>query len=237
MKDMKKLMLIAGLFTATASFAQPSIGVHGNVIGASMTNKSDEASEDEFGDFKTRISWKLGLVAEIPVSDQFVFAPQLNLLSKGGKIDQSGSGDFGTGEPVEFTLTGNVKMTYLELPLNFAFKSANGFFAGAGPVISYGLGGELDGEATVEFMGETASESFNADVVFDGKKLEDVDDEDVHFKALEVGANVFVGYQLPSGISINLHYNHGFTNIDPNEGSESKNKYFGLGITYFFNRK
>lgn len=229
---MRKLMLIVSLFAATYLSAQPTIGIHGNVIGASMTNKTDDPEED-FGDFDTRISWKLGLETEIPLTDQFVFAPQLNLLSKGGKINMKGEIDLGTG-PIPFNLDGNAKLTYLELPLNFKYKTPGGFFIGAGPSISYGLGGELDGDATFSFMGQTQSEPFNVDVKFDGKKAEDVDDEDLHFKALDFGATVLAGYQLPNGIQINAHYNHSFSNIDPNSGSESRNKYFGLGVTYFF---
>ena len=102
---MRRLLLIASLFAATYLSAQPTIGIHGNVIGASMTNKTDDPEED-FGDFDTRISWKLGMVTEIPLSEQFVFAPQLNLLSKGGKIDMTSEIDLGTG-PIPFKIDGN----------------------------------------------------------------------------------------------------------------------------------
>ena len=232
---MKKTLLILSLFVATCAKAQTTFGINGSIIGANMTSKSDDPDED-FGDFKTRLSWSLGVTARVPLSERFVFLPQLNLLSKGGKFDETTTEDIGGGQMVTFQVKGDAKLNYLELPLNFVYQS-NKFFIGAGPSVSYGLGGDFDGRVTYTFMGQTESESFSANVKFDGKKSEDTDDEAVHLKALEFGANFITGYTLNNGIAINAKYNHGLSNIDPNEGSESKNRYFGLGVIYFFSRK
>ena len=219
---MRKLLLLMSLFVAIHASAQPSFGIHGNLIGASMNHSSsnDETLEFITGDFKTRMSWKFGLTAQIPVSEQFVFMPQLNLLSKGGKIDR-------TIEGVE--VSGDVKNTYLELPLNFVYNTGS-FFIGAGPSISYGLSGE--GDVVVEYLGTRDSQSF--DVKFDGKKNADEDEPVLHYKALEFGANFIAGYKLSNGIFINAQYNLGLNNIHPDDGNESKNKYFGIGIGYYF---
>lgn len=231
------MLLLVAVAATSFAHAQPSIGVHANVIGASMTNKSD----GEEANFDTRISWKAGLIAQVPVGTSVYFQPQLNLLSKGGKIDETETVDY-NGIPLTATIKGDAKLTYLELPLNLVYSPGGedgGFFIGIGPTIGYGIGGKIEGDATASIGGQTASQPFDADVKFDGKTDDelDQDDENAHFKALDFGANVLVGYQLPSGLFINAHYNYGFSNINPNSGAESKNRYFGIGIGYFFGRQ
>ena len=237
---MKKLMLLA-VVIATSLFAdaQVSIGVHGNVIGASMKNKEN----GENFDFDTRFSWKGGLVAQVPISYNLNFMPQLNVLSKGGKIEETETSDL-WGIPVTETVKANAKLTYIELPLNVVYSTAGeeglgGFFIGLGPSISFGINGKIDGDYTISALGQSESEPIDTDIKFDGKKEDELDasDEDGHFKRLDFGATVIAGYQLSNGFFINAHYNYGFSNINPNSGVESKNRYFGIGIGYFFGPK
>jgi hypothetical protein len=92
----------------------------------------------------------------------------------------------------------------------------------------------------VDFAGFGGSEEIK--VKFDGEKndgdLQNPDDipEEVHLKAFEFGGNVLAGYRFSNGLFIQANYNHGFSNISPDDNSKVKNKYFGLGIGYFFNR-
>ncbi len=91
-------------------------------------------------------------------------------------------------------------------------------------ISQFGLGGEL--ELTVEYEGER--ESADIDAEFDGK--ENDEDENIHYKAVEFGANFLAGYKLPNGLFFNVHYNLGLSNISPDSGSESKHRYFGFGV-------
>lgn len=230
------MLLLVTVAATSFVHAQPSIGVHANVIGASMKNTED----GENIDFENRFSWKGGLVAQVPLTMNVNFMPQLNILSKGGKLNLSETTDLG-GVPVTETLKGNAKLTYLELPLNLVYSAGGdegGFFIGLGPTISYGLSGEFEGDYTISAMGQSETEPFNIDIKFDGKTEDEVDpnDEAWHFKRFDFGANVIAGYQLSNGVFINAHYNHGFSDIDPNDGIETKNRYFGIGIGYFFGR-
>jgi hypothetical protein len=237
---MKKVMLLAVVLAlASIAHSQVSIGIHGNVIGASMKNTEDGQDFD----LKNRISWKGGLVAQIPISYSLTFMPQLNVLSKGGKMDESETTDFG-GTSVTESIKADMKLTYVELPLNIVYSTAGeeggaGFFIGLGPSIGLGLSGKFKGDYTVSAMGQTESEPIDTDIKFDGKNDDEVDanDEDGHFKRLDFGANVIAGYQLSNGVFINAHYNYSFSNINPNAGVESKNRYFGIGIGYFFGRQ
>lgn len=235
---MKKIILLLTVVLVATLFvqAQVSIGVHGNVIGASMKNTEDGQDLD----FDNRFSWKGGLVAQVPLSMNLYFMPQLNVLSKGGKLDISESFDV-SGIPVTETLKGNAKLNYLELPLNLVYSSGGeegGFFIGVGPSVGFGLSGEFEGDYIISAAGQEEREPFNVDMKFDGKKEDELDpnDEAWHFKRFDFGANVIAGYQLSNGFFINAHYNHSFSDIDPNDGIETKNRYFGFGIGYFFGR-
>jgi hypothetical protein len=53
-------------------------------------------------------------------------------------------------------------------------------------------------------------------------------------KALEFGANVMVGYELPIGLRVQLQYRPNFSNIDPADKDSYKNSYFGLTFGYAF---
>ncbi|HEY1115876.1 MAG TPA: porin family protein [Chitinophagaceae bacterium] len=235
---MKKIMFLTALVVATSfAQAQVSIGVHGNLIGASMKNTEDGQDLD----FDNRFSWKGGLVAQVPLTMNVNFLPQLNLLSKGGKMDISETAEI-QGVPVTERLKGNAKLVYLELPLNVVYSTGGeegGFFIGLGPSIGFGLSGEFEGDYTISAAGQSESEPFNVDLKFDGKTEDEVDqnDEAWHFKRLDFGANVIAGYQLSNGFFINAHYNHSFSDIDPNNDIETKNRYFGIGLGYFFGRR
>ena len=229
-----KKVFFALMFSAAAYAvnAQTSFGIHGNGIMATAKQESDDQQDI---DSKYRFSWKAGVVASLPLTEQISFMPQLSVLSKGAKFDESESiGDFSVNLKVE------PKLTYVELPLNFVYHAntaEEGFFVGLGPSISYGIGGKVK----YDFNLSGFSSSGESDVKFDGEKNEDQSSDDVpeqvHFKAFELGANVLAGYRLSSGLFIQANYNHGFSNISPDEGTKVRNSYFGLGIGYFFGSK
>jgi hypothetical protein len=100
-------------------------------------------------------------------------------------------------------------LTYLELPLNLLYKrsSAKGsFFIGGGPAPSI-------------YVGES--------VFYSGYQ---------GFKKFDFGLNILVGYELPIGFSINLHYTHGLINItyDKTNVPVVKNRCIGLSVGYTF---
>jgi hypothetical protein len=200
---MRKLILVfASVIALSSAHAQTTFGIHADGILASQKIKSSGLTIS--GD--NRFSWKAGLVANTPIADQISFMPQLNLLSKGTKFNFGGT-------------TGESKLTYLELPLNFVYNT-NGFFVGLGPVLSYGLSGkeESGGQST--------------DVKFDGDA--NSTDDNSHYKAFEFGGDIIAGYKLANGVFFNAHYNTGFSNINPSSDATVKNHYFGFGIGYFF---
>jgi hypothetical protein len=209
---MRKLFLAAILSVATITLvnAQASFGLH---VGGTMAN-----AKFDFDGFSyttdSKLSWKAGAVATVPLTEMFAFMPQLNVVSKSSQLKEDGD---------KMTLN----LTYAELPLNFVYQN-KGFFAGVGPSIAFGVGGKVK----VTSDGDTESTK----VKFDGKKEDEVTDDNLHLKALDLGGQIIAGYKLPSGVFFNLHYNFGFSNVSPEDSEEGtmKNSYFGFGIGYFF---
>jgi len=209
---MKKIFLAAVLSVATcvAINAQTTFGLH---IGGTVANAKFKESGFSFTT-DSKIGWKAGVVANVPLTEMFTFMPQLNVVSKSSKFEED-----------EDKVTFN--FTYAELPLNFVYQS-KGFFGGVGPSIGFGVGGKV--------KAESSGMSDEVKVKFDGKKEDDVTDDDLHLKALDFGGQIIAGYQLPSGLFFNAHYNFGFSNISPENEGTLKNNYFGFGIGYFFGR-
>lgn len=207
---MKKVLLalsLSAIFVSIAN-AQTTFGIHANVISANQTWTEEGISLSP----GSRISWKAGIIANIPVATNLSFMPQLNLLNKGSKWEFE-------------TESSELKLTYLELPLNFAYNSG-GFFGGIGPVVSFGISGSsVDKDGTDEYT---------TDIKFDGKENATSTDDYLHLKGLEVGGNIFAGYKLTSGLFFNASYNFGLSNISPDSGGSIKNSYFGFGVGYFF---
>jgi hypothetical protein len=103
---------------------------------------------------------------------------------------------------------------------------SKGFFGGVGPSIAFGVGGKV--------KAESSGTSDEVKVKFDGKTEDEVTDDNLHLKALDLGGQIIAGYKLPSGFFFNVHYNFGLSNISPESEGTMKNNYFGFGIGYFF---
>jgi hypothetical protein len=211
---MRKIIFSTFLSVAAASIvnAQATFGIHAGGTLNTMETKSSGITYK--GD--AQIGWKVGGVANLPLSVNFAFMPQLNALAKNSKLEITESG---------FTAKETVKLTYLELPLNFVYTS-NGFFAGVGPSIGFGLSGKYKYE-------ETGSPTEEADIKFDGK-ANDGNDNNYHLKSIDFGGQILAGYKVPSGLFFIAHYNLGVSNISPDNDVTVKNKYFGVTIGYFF---
>jgi hypothetical protein len=201
---MRKIFLATIFSVATFAVvnAQATFGIH----AAGVLNNTEFKTSGVTIKSDSKLGWKVGAVANVPMAGTIAFMPQLNVLSKQSKLSEG-------SDKVDLS------MTYVELPLNFVYNSG-GFFVGVGPSVAFGIGGKFK------------SGSDKADIKFDGKK--DATDDKVHLKALDFGGQAIAGYKLPSGLFFNVHYNLGFSNISPDDEGTVKNKYFGFGLGYFF---
>jgi hypothetical protein len=156
------------------------------------------------------IGYHAGVNAQIPVAPEFYFQPGLMFKHKRGKnID-----------PVKH----HIKLSYVELPLNFVYKAlvGNGYFMlGFGPYVAYGIGGK-----NIEFK----------------KVIESGDSNAVeYFKPFDAGANLFFGYELLSGIFVQLNTQLGLLDIHPEDNritnvdnTSVRNTGYGISLGYRF---
>lgn len=236
---MKKLILFAAFAVSYGvSMAQVSFGVQ---AGANLAfGKFTSAYMDPL--FPTTLTndpkagFYAGVLAEIPISGNFAFSPELNFIQKGSKTNSV----FYTDD-VHHKIT----LNYVELPLNVVFKVPVGtgnFFFGLGPSLAFGISGTDKRTSQSDPTDPYSNGSFK--VNFDGKKYDDItdpNDNDVHFKRFDAGANILAGYKLGNGLFFKLGYNYGFMNIDPNKDNKDvqdqstyKNRGFNIGVGFMF---
>jgi hypothetical protein len=156
------------------------------------------------------MGYHVGVYVQIPIAPEFYFQPGLMYAVKGAKNTYTLLG-------AEFNST--TKVNYIEIPLNLVYKALLGqgnFMLGFGPYLAYGIGGKytLEGGAVT---------------------LE----QDIDYKKFDSGANIFVGYEMLSGIFLQLETQFGMLNINPensdsNDKSKTNNTGFGLSVGYRF---
>ena len=218
-------LLMILTFTGTVTFAQSSdkSGMSFGILGG--VNFQNLNGKDAGGDKLTNdmiLGYHAGLNVQIPIAPQFYFQPGLMFAIKGAK-ESSGS------------VTGTVKISYIELPLNLVYKAELGsgyFMLGFGPYIGYGVSGKekIEGGAV----------SVTRDVKF--KNVVEIGDPITvaYYRAFDAGANIFAGYQMASGIFAQLDTQLGMLKINPEYKGASgdktsvKNTGFGLSLGYRF---
>ncbi|NII28272.1 PorT family protein [Pseudoflavitalea sp. X16] len=216
---MKKilLLLLAVSSIALVSAQTPRFGIKAGINIANQNVKLTYMgmSADQNGD--AIVGFHIGGVADIPLSPQFSFRPELLLSGKGSKFN--GTDDDGNRTEAE------IRPYYLEVPLNFVYRhtfpTQLQFFGGFGPSIGYGI------------FGKGKSGGASDDVFQDGG-----------YKRFDFGFNVLAGLELESGLTFSINFTPGLANIydgaDVVAGASDikfKNTNVGISIGYMFARK
>jgi len=222
------LLLILTL-AGTVTFAQSSdkskmsFGILGGVNFQNLNGK--DASGDKLTN-EMILGYHAGLNVQIPIAPQFYFQPGLMFSTKGAKNTYTILG-------TEITRT--TKLSYIELPLNLVYKGAlgNGFvMLGFGPYVGYAIGGN--------YLTEGGSVTYDNKIVFKGTITENDDENHATFKTLDVGGNIFAGYEMSSGIFLQFDTQLGMVKINPentgntNDKTAVKNTGFGLSVGFRF---
>ena len=237
---MKKttIIFVAAMLLTTIIHAQVNLGLHADFLLSNAQVKADNGNggtEDAPG-LKSLPGFKFGVVAQVPMGETFAFMPELNFVHKGIKQSVSVSQTAG-GITISSQTDNQTSFNYLEIPLNVAYKatsSAGSFFGGLGPVFSLGLSGKSKSHHVSNFAGLMQDTTVDMSIKFDGKKEADVTDNDSHAKALEMGANVFAGFQLTNGLFFKAQYFMAFSNIVPDQPGSYKSNYLGIGVGFMF---
>lgn len=206
-------------FTQSGNRTRPSVSVLGGVNFQTFNGK-------DIGGNKIKndmiIGYHIGLNVQLPIASQFYFQPGLLFTTKGSE-DKAG------------VLTSKYKLSYIELPLNFVYKAELGggyFMLGFGPYVAYGIGGKATYEGGPVIV--------NSDIKF--KKTVEIGDPvaTTYFKPFDAGGNIFFGYELSSGLFMQLNAQLGMLSVNsedkriPDNKLSIKNSGFGLSLGYRF---
>jgi hypothetical protein len=219
----RAITTLTSILVTITMYGQVTIG---GAIGI-LSSKSDIKSEDVdelLGKSYRKGGVKFGVYADIKLAKGLFATPMINFVSKGSKSKKNYDEQLGDVIKIVTKFSTN----YIEIPLTLTYKSNDnyGFFANAGPVISYGVGGNIKARSTGIIITELTS--LDTRIKFDGDK--NADDEFVHYKSIEVGATVSAGYELKRGFRLQLTYNPNFTNISLDPETSYKNSYFSFVI-------
>lgn len=219
MKSKVLLFAFAATALALTSKAQDKT-TFGVRAGVNFTNMNGEQNNIDL-DNKIKTGFNIGVNAEIPVAQDFYLQPGLLFSTKGAKNKEEG---------INKT---KVKLSYLEVPINFLYKPTLGdgkLLLGFGPYIGIGIGGKQE-------WGNDYENSY--DVKFKNDVKDSDPDDKRYFKGLDFGGNLLVGYELSSKISAQLNAQLGMSNLAPKENGKKsddkiKNTGFGISIGYRF---
>ena len=172
------------------------------------------------------IGFNIGVNAEFPVAPDFYFHPGLLYTIKGAK-----STDVILGQNFNTT----IKISYVELPLDFLYKPLLGgghLLLGFGPYVALGIGGK----ATYEGGGSSVTENIKF------QKTVKVSDPDnvVYIRPMDAGANFLADYEFGNRVSFQLNTQLGLLKVnpeyegEPNDKTSAKNTGFGFSLGFRF---
>ncbi len=215
------MLLLSATLTIAQSTqsARPAFGLLG---GVNFQNLNGKDASGATLDNDMIIGYHIGTNVQIPIAPEFYFQPGLIFSTKGAKT-------------VIGSATRTYNLSYIELPLNFVYKGLLGagyVMVGFGPYVGYGIMGKAKYEG--------GSLSYEDDIEFTNT----VDAGDpltkTYFRPLDVGGNVFAGYEMAGGLFFQLNTQLGMLNINPEDNRVPanelaiKNTGFGLSLGYRF---
>jgi hypothetical protein len=224
---MKKGIFLASVFTVLTSVfttAQNAIGVR---IGTNWNNVTSSAFNNTI-DFKTFRAGSFGIVAELPITDNFSIQPEINYASKGFRIREGIDLElFNIDLPVGVDAITRIR--YIDMPLmgkyTFGTEGVRAYVM-AGPTVGYATSGALETRAKVIIDFKIGSTLINLDAV--------------NYQRFEIGGVIGWGAEFPVGngkIFADMRYTRGFKEVYdvPVVGAKVSNQGFGVGIGYKMN--
>ena len=225
---MKKTAIVCltflSLFITTANAQKSSAIIK---AGVNFANVSINDNGD-IDDAKSLTSFQVGIVGDFQLCPVLAIQPGLLFTGKGTKT-QSGT----EGSANWYKSTSNPY--YIELPVNFVFKTPTGpvkFFAGAGPYIAIGVSGKNKVNGAI--LG--ANFSSEEDIRWSNDDPSTLNQEEGAgfgiMKRFDYGLNGLVGVQT-SNIVISANYGLGLAKLQSgsNSGEDNNNKHRVISLT------
>ena len=214
---MKKLFLmaLAMCFFVGSTIAQisygPKVGVNISKYGYNYKESWDEPN------IKFRFGQSVGAVMNLQLLDFLAFQPSASFTVKGVAYDVS---SWESGHAV-YTGYDRVRVTYFEVPLNFAARINLGpgniqFFAG--PYFALALIGRnvWDYEENINGIRKTSKD---IEKIKFKNKVPEGEDKDRYQRPLDLGVNFGIGYQYKH-LLFNIGFAMGFANLQPDREGE-----------------
>jgi Outer membrane protein beta-barrel domain len=228
MKKFASCLVVLCLLASTAVTAQKSTAILR--VGLNLANVS---INDNGGtnDAKTLASFQVGILADLNIAPCFAIQPGLIFTGKGTKTQSGNEGDANF-----YRATTNPY--YLEVPVNFVFKTPTGpvkFFAGAGPYLAIGIAGKN------KVRGSVAGVDYSSDNTIkwsndDPSTLNE--EEGAGFgimKRFDYGLNGLLGIETQN-IVFSANYGLGLAKLQSgsNSGADNNNKHRVFSLTVGF---
>lgn len=205
---MKKMFLAAAIAVLglSQSDAQVNFGVKAGPQLSNLVGNDDVDASTKFG-------FHAGAYANIRISEQFAFQPEL-LYSMQGAESEMTYEEFG----ITYRDEDKIQLSYINVPLMMKWYAYDGLNFEFGPQIGFNVAAKAKGESTVTNGDGSITTSYD----------EDIDD----IETVDFGLNIGAGYELPMGLNFGIRYALGLTEIQ--KDSDLKNSVISLGIGYSF---
>lgn len=205
---MKKMFLAAAIAVLglSQSDAQVNFGVKAGPQLSNLVGNDDVDASTKFG-------FHAGAYANIRISEQFAFQPEL-MYSMQGAESEATYEEFG----ITYRDEDKIQLSYINVPLMMKWYAYDGLNFEFGPQIGFNVAAKAKGESTVTSGDGSITTSYD----------EDIDD----IETVDFGLNIGAGYELPMGLNFGIRYGLGLTEIV--KDSDMKNSVISLGIGYTF---
>ena len=214
-------IIILLLYTASA-YAQPGFGPEVGIGMSSMHFAPPIGFTTASG--STILSGKIGGIADFSLSKHIYFQPGIFLSRKGQSREFSFSTSKSLNESVQQTLTIN----YIDVPVNLIYKTGiqgkGRIIVGLGVTPSYIIGGRNKLQAQGVYNDTPYTTNINAQIA-NGKPV----------GMFDIGINIIVGYELPTGLFFRAYYTAGIKDIGLDTEID-KNRMWGVSAGYLFGK-
>jgi len=216
--NMKRtITLVTLLLMLSGAFAQKktTVGFHGGYTLYKIHGRNADGSNFSL---KTEDGFSLGMNVEIPIATNFYLQPGIQYNQKGANFKEY--------HYMGQTFHGDVKLSYIEVPVNIIYKPSLGsghLLLGAGAFAGYGTGREAGVDQGMYHV------RFAEDVT--PQQIEQVP---FYYRPWDAGANFIVGYQFANNLYTEFDAQIGMKRINPsiNGQWEGKTKHRTTGIAY-----
>ena len=218
---MKKIFTILTVvaLTTTISFAQAQFGIKAG-LNSSAVGSSD--SDDGLAMEEGRLGMHLGGVAHIPLGDVMQLRTGLIYSQKGASDSETEGG---------YTTDVTLKLDYLEIPIEVAFKLGDAFALSAGPYIAFAMNKSVAIDTDVPGVNA-------ADIADQEEFLSELIDE--YVGGMDFGLNFGASFTIAESFLIGTKYSLGLMDILDEEidsGDDNEvwiNGCFSISFGYVF---